>query len=577
MNRVLRNYPLCCALAVTVIPACDEEPPGQETAGESGDTGDACAGECEDAAADVPNPPASVDVADAAEDPAHGLDEESICGPTIDWQDVEQYDGTLGPPQSLVSAAQGPVGYIVGRCTGTLVAYNLLLTAGHCFADAQDAVGLEVWFNYQEGPGGQAPQPDKYKILSLVERKQDAALDYALVRLSGAPGLRWGVSAIGAYTPQVGEQVTLVQHPGGIPKVIEAGKVASIAGTEITYNDLDTQGGSSGSGILDKWGHVVGVHEHGGCQGNTGANGGTKMQSIVASGTILGGKDELWLGVADGSFITTSGKEVGGTYVTLGCDFDGDGKGDMFHYGRGSYSDSVDYGKGDGSFTGKAESVSGTDYQPVAGDFDHDGRCDVFWYRPGPGTDGIWYGRANRTFDKSGAPLVPLDKRATPTVGDFDGDGNADVLWYSPDYADDAIWWGKSDRTFTESPVAIVGKGFRPVVADLDGDGNSDIVWYAPGSGADVIWWSNGAVRTFTAEATSISGIYEPFVGDFNGDGAQEIFWYGPGPNTDRLWATDGNGSYHNKSVTVSAVFKPVVGRFNGDLKDDIYMLRPGS
>src|SRR5690349_6975242 len=48
------------------------------------------------------------------------------------------------------------------------------------------------------------------------------------------------------------------------------------------YDDLDTKGGSSGAGILDDAGRLVGVHTHGGCEGGD-QNGGVPMASIVAA------------------------------------------------------------------------------------------------------------------------------------------------------------------------------------------------------------------------------------------------------------------------------------------------------
>lgn len=66
--------------------------------------------------------------------------------------------------------------------------------------------------------------------------------------------------------------IAIFQHPAGAPKKIEAGTVGDVAGATVYYKDVDTLGGSSGSGIRDKNGILIGVHTSGGCpyKGNAG-------------------------------------------------------------------------------------------------------------------------------------------------------------------------------------------------------------------------------------------------------------------------------------------------------------------
>jgi hypothetical protein len=49
----------------------------------------------------------------------------------------------------------------------------------------------------------------------------------------------------------------------------------------VRYDDLDTEGGSSGSGILDQDGRIIGVHTNGGCEGGD-QNFGTRIDRIAA-------------------------------------------------------------------------------------------------------------------------------------------------------------------------------------------------------------------------------------------------------------------------------------------------------
>lgn len=59
--------------------------------------------------------------------------------------------------------------------------------------------------------------------------------------------------------------LTMIQHPSGRPKRIEAGPMRQNVSGQISYDSLDTEGGSSGSPIISDAGEVVGVHTNGGC------------------------------------------------------------------------------------------------------------------------------------------------------------------------------------------------------------------------------------------------------------------------------------------------------------------------
>ena len=93
---------------------------------------------------------------------------------------------------------------------------------------------------------------------------------------------------------------------------------------------------------------------------------------------------------------------VGGDYIPVAGDFDGDGCGDVLWYGPGTRPDSVWYGGG-AVRSASRRRRHGLGYVPRRGDFDGDGRDDVLWYRPGSGGDSVWYGRAvDGAFDSIG-------------------------------------------------------------------------------------------------------------------------------------------------------------------------------
>jgi V8-like Glu-specific endopeptidase len=256
--------------------------------------------------------------------------DESQCGATIDWQDVELYDGTLGPSIEFVLDHESPVGQIVWNnnlstiyndpgnvngvrwCSGTLITDNLFLTAGHCFdvqendgwgwdfpvdnqtgdtiTSAQAARNMHVSFNYQLDATGVLKNEIQVAITALTEYRL-GGMDYAIVQLAGNPGQTFGVARVSDDVPSLNDLLTIIQHPDGLLKVVEAGNYDGVETSgiwvgDMRYTDLDTRPGSSGSGILNDDGYLIGVHTSGGC-GNVNANHGLLIDDIAPNSPII--------------------------------------------------------------------------------------------------------------------------------------------------------------------------------------------------------------------------------------------------------------------------------------------------
>lgn len=230
---------------------------------------------------------------------------ESICG-TDDLQHIENYDGRyngIGFNQQRIENYSPSVGAIKSRasatqtsyCSGTLISNNVFLTASHCVG--RGTVGDFVAFGYQnEGASNTLRASQQFfQITGILEDGITNNLDYAVLSLAnnpgnaigafpGAQGTALGWKSVVARTPA---QALIIQHPLGEPKQLDAGSNVTTGGTRLFYSDIDTQPGSSGSGVLDTSGRVAGVHTNGGCGVNGGNNSGVAMEDIIDASNVV--------------------------------------------------------------------------------------------------------------------------------------------------------------------------------------------------------------------------------------------------------------------------------------------------
>jgi hypothetical protein len=164
----------------------------------------------------------------------------------------------------------------VSTCSVTLIDSDLVVLAGHCLSNHPLEIPTSsVTFDYEVECGGAVPAASAvfYKVTKVVKYRWNGVRDYAVVQLRGAPPLP-PIPVRNDY-PAVGEPVFGVHHPNGAVKKVSP----SASGNqpvqaygdsdpntpEFITVDFDVAGGSSGSGLFDLSGNIVGVLSNGVC------------------------------------------------------------------------------------------------------------------------------------------------------------------------------------------------------------------------------------------------------------------------------------------------------------------------
>jgi uncharacterized protein (TIGR03382 family) len=156
----------------------------------------------------------------------------------------------------------------LGRCSGTLVDDDVVLTAGHCIEDQDECDSRRVVFDWAISDPDAAPvlTPDSIytcaEILTTVDTDGDHRVDYTFIRLDRAPErpiapLRQEDAPFALNT-----SVAVIGYPNGIPlKYAPNGAVINPRAEQVDFFEatLDTFGGNSGSGVFNDAGEVVGI------------------------------------------------------------------------------------------------------------------------------------------------------------------------------------------------------------------------------------------------------------------------------------------------------------------------------
>jgi len=195
------------------------------------------------------------------------------CGSTLDFTPINKYQGEI----ASIEDREDAVVLINGSCTGTLIAAAagpIVLTAGHCVGLGDVSL---VAFNVEADPDGDP------LVTNGTVIEQSTEPDYALIDLDQLP-----TAVPVPLTTRPTDRLAIIQHPRGAPKVVAEGSFAASCNQMIYYTDLDTLVGSSGAGVLNQQGYLLGVHTDGDCdEDGNGSNTGWTAAGIVDASPYL--------------------------------------------------------------------------------------------------------------------------------------------------------------------------------------------------------------------------------------------------------------------------------------------------
>ncbi len=141
-------------------------------------------------------------------------------------------------------------------CSGFQVGDDLIVTAGHCIRRKRDCRSTAFVFNFDMTSSNTVrsnfPSDDVYTCKSIVARVETGTNDWAVIQVDrpinghGALPLR-RTGSIG-----LGDAVTLIGHPYGIPTKVAAGATVQENGAGQYFQaNVDAYGGNSGSAVFN--------------------------------------------------------------------------------------------------------------------------------------------------------------------------------------------------------------------------------------------------------------------------------------------------------------------------------------
>jgi V8-like Glu-specific endopeptidase len=211
---------------------------------------------------------------------------------------------------------------------------HCMLTAGHCCVDPDhDVVQFNVPLSLANGTTVNPPPEDQYPIDFGSDQFSNGgagndwcyfgALNNSNTGVS--PGVGQGTTGFNVISAPAPNNATIRITGYGVDTgtanqtlQTETGIYDTLSGNQIQYNDIDTEGGNSGSPIFfNGTSNAIGIHTHGGCTSTGGFNTGTANQ-IAGLQTALANP----LGVCRNNSVCPGPESCYSTHGSVGCNND---------------------------------------------------------------------------------------------------------------------------------------------------------------------------------------------------------------------------------------------------------------
>ncbi len=201
-----------------------------------------------------------------------------FCAPPPHWDNAAKVTNPLDVRNKVMRS----VGMIVTQdtqariaglstCSVTLIDSDKVITAGHCHTP-EEALTSSIIFDYATDENGNRPagySPKVYKVKEVIVHHNDGVGDFSILRLM-EPVVGIPICQMRHDLPGIGEQVFGIHHPNGAvkklsPPVAEGFSIvknSSATGVTVTKS-VHVSGGSSGSGLYDMAGRILGVLSNG--------------------------------------------------------------------------------------------------------------------------------------------------------------------------------------------------------------------------------------------------------------------------------------------------------------------------
>ncbi len=155
-----------------------------------------------------------------------------------------------------------------GFCSGSLVADDIIITAGHCIETIDECNAARFVFGYAVKKDGvfptTTPASEVYSCDKIIARKKENyGADYAVIKLSQKVTGHAPLPINRSNDLKVSDPIGVIGHPSGLPTKISFGGesvVRDVSKPGFFVTNLDTYGGNSGSAVFNtKTGLVEGI------------------------------------------------------------------------------------------------------------------------------------------------------------------------------------------------------------------------------------------------------------------------------------------------------------------------------